>query len=87
MQSDNIAYLRAQLVAMIAFVEVAFFPAFVRPRARNTQLVKTLSEIQSQKKVFVRDLVNFVTDVASLYCLNLPAAFSQPRKKTFLGSV
>ena len=31
------------------------------------------------KKVFVRGLVNFVPAVAYLFCLNLPAAFSQPR--------
>ena len=36
------------------------------------------------KKVFVRCLVNFVPAVAYLFCLNLPAAFSQPRTKTFL---
>ena len=34
--------------------------------------------IQSPKKVVVRGLVNFVPDVTYLFCLNLPAAFSQP---------
>ena len=37
------------------------------------------------QKVFVRDLVNFVPAVAYLFCLNLPAAFSRPRTKTFFG--
>ena len=41
--------------------------------------------LQSPKKVFVRGLVNFVPAVAYLFCLNLPAAFSQPRTKTFFG--
>ena len=39
------------------------------------------------KKFFVCGLVNFVPAVAYLFCLILPAAFSQPRTKTFLGSV
>ena len=43
--------------------------------------------VQSLKKVFVRGLVNFVPAVAYLFCLNLPEAFSQPRTKTFSGSV
>ena len=44
-----------------------------------------MGEIQSPKKVFVRGLVNFVPAVAYLFCLNLPAAFSQPRTRTFFG--
>ena len=43
--------------------------------------------MQSQKQVLVHDLVNFVPVVAYLLCLNLPTAFSQLRKKDFLGSV
>ena len=43
--------------------------------------------MQSPKKVFVRGFVNFVPAVAYLFCLKLPAAFSQPRTKIFLGSV
>ena len=38
---------------------------------------------QSPKKVFVRGLVHFVPAVAYLFCLNLPAAFSQPRTDFF----
>ena len=41
--------------------------------------------VQSPKKVFVRGLVTFAPTVAYLFCLNLPAAFSQPRTKTFSG--
>ena len=37
------------------------------------------------EKVFVRGLVNFVPAVAYLFCLKVPAAFSQPRAKTFFG--
>ena len=37
------------------------------------------------KKVFVRGLMNFISAVAYLFCLNLPAAFSQPHTKTFFG--
>ena len=39
----------------------------------------------SPKEVFVCGLVNFVPAVAYLFCHNLPAAFSQPRIKTFFG--
>ena len=41
--------------------------------------------VKSLKKVFVHGLVNFVPTVAYLFCLSLPAAFSQPRTKTFFG--
>ena len=41
--------------------------------------------IQSPKNVFVHGLVNFVLAVPYLFCLNLPAAVSQPRTKTFFG--
>ena len=41
--------------------------------------------MQSPKKVFAHGLVNFVPAVAYLFCLNLPAAFSQPGAKTFFG--
>ena len=37
------------------------------------------------EKVLVCGLVNFVPAVTYLICHNLPAAFSQPRAKTFFG--
>ena len=37
------------------------------------------------EKVFIPGLVNLVPAVSYLFCLNLPAAFSQPRTKTFFG--
>ena len=43
--------------------------------------------LQSPKKVLVRSLVNFLPAVAYLFCLNLPAALSQPRTKTFFGAL
>ena len=43
--------------------------------------------IQSTKKVLVRGLVNFVPADTYLFCLNLPAAFSQPRTKTFFWAL
>ena len=36
-------------------------------------------DIQRFTKRLVRGLVNFVSAVAYLFCLTLPAAFSQPR--------
>ena len=39
------------------------------------------------EKVFVGGLVNFVPADTYLFCLNLPAAFSQPRTKTFFGAL
>ena len=45
----------------------------------------TFGYVQSPKKVFVHGLVNFVPAIAYLFCLALPAAFSQPHTKTFFG--
>ena len=45
----------------------------------------TILDLLSLKKVLVHGLVNFDPAVAYLFCLNLPAAFSQPRTKTSFG--
>ena len=68
----------------------------IRPLKRKMQKCKTrrdyanlieqlFSELQSPIKVFVRGLDNSVSAVSYFFCLNLPAAFSQPRTKTFFG--
>ena len=48
--------------------------------------MKTVNTLHTEaEKVFVEGLVNFVPAIAYLFCLTLPAAFSQPHTKPFFG--
>ena len=52
---------------------------FIRPKLRQAST--------EPEKSLCTWFGDFVPAVAYLFCLNLPAAFSQPHTKTFLGSV
>ena len=54
---------------------------------RNFRALAHGGHVQGPANLWSPGLVNFVPAVAYLFCLSLPAAFSQPRTKTFLGSV
>ena len=63
------------------FVNSHLGPEAARKRYHATNLPSVSPIIQRSAKVFVRGLVNFVLALAYHFCLNLPAAFTQPRAR------